>query len=273
MVLSEVPHTTESVVKELKYDALLAAAIVKALGGLLNIDSVEKCAGRLRVQLKDVSVVDDSLLASTGASAVLKTTTGVHVIYGERLPEAAKAVRRFLKNPADVDLPDDRPLQLDEPDVEVIRVPATIVWAPLDGRVVPLSAVEDSVFSTGFVGDGVAMRPTSTTVKSPVNGVVIVTFPTKHAIGIKTKSGLEVLVHIGLDTVKLRGEGFTCHVEKGDKVEVGDSLITFDPKVIEAAGYPLTTPVIITNIRKMDGQVVVVAADYVKAGNGLFVIT
>lgn len=259
--------------KERKYDTLLAAAIVKALGGLLNIESVEKCATRLRVNVKDASLVDDSLLASTGATGVLKTSKGVYVIYGKRLPEAAKAVNRFLKNPADVDVPDDRPLPEKRPVARIITVPATIVRAPLDGRVIPLSKVEDRTFATGLVGLGVAMRPTSKTAFSPVNGQVVVTFPTKHAVGIRTKTRAEILVHVGLDTVKLRGEGFTCHVEKGQKVKVGDPLITFNPDVITAAGYPLTTPIIVTNARKLRARIETVAADYVKVGNGLFVIT
>ncbi len=260
--------------KERNYDTLLAAAIVKGLGGLLNIDSVQKCATRLRVQVKDVSLVDDSLLQSTGASGVIKGLTGVQVIYGDELPSATKAVRKFLKNPADVEVPDERPIPARRRrHVKIVTVPATIVRAPMDGQVIPLSGVEDRTFSTGFVGDGVAMRPTSTTVFSPVSGQVVATFPSGHAVGIRTKSGVEVLVHVGLDTVKLRGEGFTCFVEKGQKVDLGDPLITFDPEVIESAGYLLTSPVIVTNIRAIEGHVEVVAADYVKAGNGLFVIT
>lgn len=259
--------------KNRNYDTLLAAAIVKGLGGLFNIDSVQKCATRLRVQVKDLSLVDDSLLHSTGASGVIKGGTGVQVVYGDELPAAAKAVRKFLKNPADVEVPDDRPLPPKKRNIKVVTVPATIVRAPMDGQVIPLSSVEDRTFSTGFVGDGVAMRPTSTTVVSPVSGQVVATFPSCHAVGIRTKSGVEVLVHVGLDTVKLRGEGFTCFVEKGQKVSVGEPLLAFDPEVIEAAGYLLTSPVIVTNIRAIEGRVEVVAADYVRKGNGLFVIT
>ncbi|PID53266.1 MAG: hypothetical protein CSB46_09125 [Micrococcales bacterium] len=97
-------------------------------------------------------------------------------------------------------------------------------------------------------------------------------FPTKHAVGIKTDTGVELLIHIGLDTVKLQGDGFDAHVAAGDVVDVGTPLITFDPEKISAAGYSLTTPVVVTNAAKV-GDPILVAADEVKEGNGLFVIT
>lgn len=260
--------------KNRNYDTLLAAAIVKALGGLLNIESVEKCATRLRVQVEDPVLVDDSLLQSTGASGVLKAGGNIQVLYDtEQIPVVAKAVRKFLKSPADITVRDDRPLPPEDTDVEIVMVPATIVRAPLDGQVIPLSDIEDRLFASGLIGAGVAMRPTSNVVVSPVKGLVIVTFPSQHAVGLRTESGAEILIHVGLDTVKLKGAGFSCHVDKGQVVDVGERLLTFDPDAIQEAGYPLTTAVLVTNARQLDGTIEIVAAEHVRAGNGLFVIT
>lgn len=119
--------------------------------------------------------------------------------------------------------------------------------APLNGKVVPLDEVDDPVFSQRMMGDGVAIEPTDGKVVSPVSGEIVQIFPTNHAVGVKTKSGVEVLVHIGLETVAMEGEGFEGHVKQGDKVEAGDHLITFDPELVKEKAKSTITPVIITN--------------------------
>ncbi|MBI8988198.1 glucose PTS transporter subunit IIA [Corynebacterium meridianum] len=124
----------------------------------------------------------------------------------------------------------------------------TTITAPLAGRVVPLSEVPDPMFSGGNVGKGVAVMPSSTTVTAPGDGQILALFP--HAVGIRLDNGIELLVHIGLDTVELEGKGFTSHVEKKQRVRAGDPLITFDPEVIAAAGKPIITPVVVQNHRK-----------------------
>lgn len=128
----------------------------------------------------------------------------------------------------------------------------TRIMSPMDGRVLPLSAVPDPVFAEGSMGLGVAIEPTGNQVYSPVTGKVVMVFPTKHAIGLKSDDGLELLIHMGLDTVQLKGEGFAVNVAKGDRVEVGDLLAEFDPKVITEAGYSLITPIIVTNSAQYD---------------------
>lgn len=145
----------------------------------------------------------------------------------------------------------------------------TLVRAPLDGEVIDLSQVADPAFSHRMVGPGLALRPTSTTVVSPVDGHVMLLFPTRHAVGIASDTGVEVLVHVGLDTVRLKGKGFTAHVHKGETVAVGAPLITFDPQVIEEAGFSLVTPVIVTNSRTV-GEPVLEASGDVAAGDPLF---
>ena len=121
------------------------------------------------------------------------------------------------------------------------------VVSPLAGQVKPLSQATDPVFSSGVMGEGVVIEPSQGELVSPVNGTVTVLFPTKHAVGIVSEEGVEMLMHIGMDTVSLDGKGFEAHVEQGDKVVVGQQLISFDMDVIKKAGLVTETPVIITN--------------------------
>ncbi|MFD2923524.1 PTS sugar transporter subunit IIA [Halobacillus naozhouensis] len=126
--------------------------------------------------------------------------------------------------------------------------------APLTGKVVSLDDVPDPVFSQRMMGDGVAIEPADGKVVTPVAGEVVQVFPTKHAVGIKTKSGVEVLVHIGLETVSMEGEGFEGHVDAGDRVQPGDPLITFDMDLVNKKAKSTTTPVIITNFDEVIEQ-------------------
>ncbi|TFJ91407.1 PTS sugar transporter subunit IIA [Lentibacillus salicampi] len=125
------------------------------------------------------------------------------------------------------------------------------VMAPVDGEVIPLTEVPDPVFSEKNMGDGVAIKPTGGTVVSPVKGTIIQLFSTNHAIGIQTENGAEILIHIGLDTVELEGEGFSSYVEQGSRVNVGDKLITFDVELVKRKATSEIIPVIITNTDQM----------------------
>lgn len=122
--------------------------------------------------------------------------------------------------------------------------------SPIEGTAVALSDVPDPIFAAGKLGEGVAIEPTGTTVVAPAAGKVAATYPSGHAVGLKLENGIELLIHVGLDTVNLDGKGFSVKVAKGDVVAAGDALIEFDPEIIKEAGYPLITPVIVTNTRK-----------------------
>lgn len=137
--------------------------------------------------------------------------------------------------------------------------------APLTGTVVPLSEVPDPVFAQQVVGDGIAILPAEGMLLSPVDGRVTHLFPTHHAIGLSTESGLEILIHIGIDTVKLKGQGFTPFVAVGDQVRAGDSLIQFDTGVLQEAGCPIVTPIVITN-GDLVAEKNIVPKDNVQAG-------
>ncbi|RFB18163.1 PTS glucose transporter subunit IIA [Bacillus sp. HNG] len=119
--------------------------------------------------------------------------------------------------------------------------------APATGRILALEEVPDPVFSQKMMGDGLAIEPSEGKIVSPVKGEIIQVFPTKHAIGIKTEIGLELLIHIGLETVNMKGEGFTTHVKEGDKVEVGTELVTFDLNLVKEKAASTITPMVITN--------------------------
>ncbi|QMS96305.1 PTS system trehalose-specific EIIBC component [Streptococcus equinus] len=121
------------------------------------------------------------------------------------------------------------------------------IQSPLVGHAKDLSQAQDPVFAQGVMGQGIVIEPTDGELLAPINGVVSAIFPTKHAIGLISDEGVELLMHIGMDTVNLNGQGFTAHVKQGDRVSVGDALISFDIEAIKAAGYPVDTPVIITN--------------------------
>jgi len=143
--------------------------------------------------------------------------------------------------------------------------------SPLAGTVVPLNEVPDPVFSKGTMGPGIAVLPSGDTAYAPGNGMVVAAPASGHAFGLVLDGGVEVLIHIGIDTVQLKGEGFQVHVTKGQKVTAGTPLVTFDRKVIEAAGYPLVTPIIILNAKKF-GSVEPTAEGQISVGDSILAV-
>lgn len=131
------------------------------------------------------------------------------------------------------------------------KISTITIFAPVDGEIIPLSEVPDPVFSEKMMGDGAAIKPSNGTVVSPVEGKVIQVFPTKHAVGLQTKAGVEILIHIGLETVGMNGEGFEAHVQAGDTVTPGDKLITFDMDLVKEKAASEIIPVVITNTDQM----------------------
>ncbi|GGF20639.1 PTS glucose transporter subunit IIA [Halobacillus andaensis] len=129
------------------------------------------------------------------------------------------------------------------------------VVAPVNGEIVDLKKVPDPVFAEKMMGEGLAIKPADGEVVSPVNGEVVQLFPTNHAVGLKTKSGVEVLIHIGLETVSMEGEGFTAHISQGDKVRAGDKLISFEKGLVEEKAKSTVTPIIITNSNDVNVEV------------------
>ena len=148
----------------------------------------------------------------------------------------------------------------------------SVVYAPIKGKAISLSDVPDEVFSAAMLGEGAAIEPSEGRAVAPITGTVEAIFDTKHAIGLKAEDGTEVLIHIGLDTVKLNGKYYDVKVKVGDKVTVGDLLVTFDILAIQKEGYPVVTPVIISNTTDY-AQVKKAASDTVEEGDAFIVLT
>lgn len=177
--------------------------------------------------------------------------TFVLAILGFPIAFAAGAIAAFIMGFEDVEFEEENaPSVSDERAVEPkseLIIAAEQVYSPIKGEVKPLTEVNDSTFSSGIMGRGFAIQPEEGKVVSPVTGKITTIFKTKHAIGITSDNGAEILIHVGIDTVRLNGRHFTSHVKDGDFVEMGDTLVTFDIDAIKAEGYDLITPVIITN--------------------------
>ena len=225
-------------------DDQVSAMILRGLGGQANLSDLDCCATRLRVTVKDSSKVDQSLLKSSGAAGVIINGNGVQVIYGPRVTVIKSNLEDFIANGGIVEIQEEPVV---ENKIEEKSIGNLIVFSPIDGNAISLDKVNDGVFSEGMLGKGVAIEPSVGRAVSPINGVVSTVFETKHAIGLTSDDGVEILIHIGIDTVKLNGEHFNTHVKAGDKVKVGDILVEFDIEKIKEAGYPIVTPVIITN--------------------------
>lgn len=224
----------------------LSAQIVAGLGGRANISDIDCCATRLRMTVHDSAKVDDNILKATGASGVIHKGQGVQVIYGPRVTVIKSNLEDFLDNGGDAaPAAVSAPAQAAAPAQEKKSAALTLT-APLTGKLISLSEVKDGVFSEGMLGDGAAIEPTEGKVVAPCDCEVVNVFDTKHAIGLAA-GDVELLIHIGIDTVRLNGEGYDIKVKAGDQLKAGDLIGTFDMEAIKKAGYPLTTPVIVTN--------------------------
>lgn len=243
--------------KSTKSPDSVSALIVKGLGGKANISDIDCCATRLRITVVNSEKVSDSLLKESGASGVIHKGNGVQVVYGPQVAVIKSNLEDFLDSAAadNVDeiitekTPDEQKNKTaDEQPKEKPEEQAEILYSHLNGKVVPLENVEDAVFSAKILGDGIAVEPTSEgKLYAPCDAKVETVFDTKHAVSLVSENGCEIVLHIGIDTVKLNGEFFESHISNGQKVKKGDLLISFDVDGIKKAGYKLTTPMIICN--------------------------
>ena len=232
----------------------VSAVILRGLGGKANVTDVDCCATRLRITVADPAKVSDGLLKQSGASGVVHKGNGIQVIYGPQVAVIKSNLVDFMETPAadaPVDLPAAAPAPAPaEKPAEKPAAPARQpqrLGAHLAGTVVPMEQVQDEAFASCVLGEGVAIEPTEGKLYAPADALVDNLFDTHHAIGLVTGSGVELLLHIGIDTVKLGGQHFTAHVKTGQKVKKGDLLISFDLEAIKAAGYLCTTPMIVCN--------------------------
>ena len=238
-----------------KETAFISALVLKGLGGKANISDLDCCATRLRVTVADPALTDEGLLKQSGASGVIRKGNGVQVVYGPQVSVIKSNLEDFMDTP-DSDrldkflagnVPDEKPEEAPAAPAASAGAVEFTLSAHMNGEAVPLSEVEDDVFAGGILGEGAAIRPEEGKLYSPCNGRVENITDTKHAISLVSDEGAEILLHVGIDTVKLGGKFFTVHVMEGASVKPGDLLISFDMEGIKSAGYSTVTPMIITN--------------------------
>lgn len=237
---------------------VVSAMILKGLGGKDNLSDVDCCATRLRVTVNDASKVTDDMLKASGASGVIHKGNGVQVIYGPKVSVIKSDLEDFIDSPYSDD-PDsiigtegasdkteEKP-QTEGAENTETNGKAITLYSHMNGTAVKLEDVEDEVFSQKILGEGAAVEPSEGKLYAPCDGKIDSVFDTKHAVNMVSSDGVEILLHIGIDTVKLGGQYFEAHVSDGQEVKKGDLLISFDMDKIKAAGYKVTTPIIIGN--------------------------
>lgn len=227
-----------------------ATKYLQALGGRENIKSLDYCTTRLRLQMENRDVVDEQALKRLGSRGVMKVgKNNLQVVVGTTVEFLATAIQKQMD--------DGIPEQTSETDemeekAEAAHNLKTLkedeFAMPIEGEVLPLEEVPDQVFAEGMMGQGFAVNPTGDVFHSPVDGKIVNVFPTKHAIGIENNDGLEILIHVGLDTVKLEGNGFETLVDAGQQVKKGDPLLRVDLEKVSAEAPSIITPVIFTNL-------------------------
>lgn len=237
---------------------VVSAMILKGLGGKDNLSDVDCCATRLRVTVNDASKVMDDMLKASGASGVIHKGNGVQVIYGPKVSVIKSDLEDFIDSPYSDD-PDsiigteeasdkiEEKSQTEGAENTETNGKTITLYSHMNGTAVKLEDVEDEVFSQKILGEGAAVEPSEGKLYAPCDGKIDSVFDTKHAVNMVSDDGVEILLHIGIDTVKLGGQYFEAHVSDGQEVKKGDLLISFDMDKIKAAGYKVTTPLIIGN--------------------------
>ena len=249
-------------------DDPVSALIVEGLGGADNLSDVDCCATRLRCTVKDVALVKQDVLKASGASGVICKGDGVQVVYGPKVAVIKAKLEDYLENAPKTPAATAAPAPATAPAAPAAAAKDTVLSACLNGTVVPLAEVKDEAFASGALGDGIAIEPIDGELVAPADGEISSTFETHHAVGMTTVDGAELLMHIGIDTVKLGGKHFTYLVSEGDKVKKGQPLIRFDLEAIKAEGYPVTTPLIVCNTDDY-AAVAAKASGTVKQGDAL----
>lgn len=258
----------------------LSKDITMGLGGKKNIDTVDCCATRLRCTVVKPELVNDAALKATGASGVIHKGNGVQVIYGPHVTVIKSNLEDYLESAPDIEYTENSEDLSEETDRkdedkqenETKKVVKTIVVSsPMDGKAADLSTAPDEGFAGKMMGDGAVVTPEETVIKAPEDGEVVFVFDTKHAIGFMTDSGLSLLIHIGIDTVKLDGKGFEVFVESGQKVKKGEPLMKIDIDFLKNNAPSLVSPVLCTELE--DNQEVRLLKDGdIKAGEELFAV-
>lgn len=253
-----------------------SALILGGLGGKANLSDVDCCATRLRVTVIDPAKVSDPMLKQSGASGIIHKGNGVQVIYGPQVAVIKSNLVDFMETPeanrigTETQAAPVAPAEA-APEQPKKAMKDVILGAHMNGRMMLMNEVPDEAFASCAMGEGVAIEPSEGKLYAPADGVIETVFDTKHAIGLTTDDGAELLLHIGIDTVKLGGKHFEAHVEPEQAVKKGDLLVSFDLEAIKAEGYPLATPMIVCNTEDY-AAIKPLATGEVKAGQDLLSI-
>jgi PTS system glucose-specific IIC component len=227
-----------------------ASKVLEAIGGADNIEILDACITRLRLTLKDTSKVEHGTLKALGAAGVMTAGKSVQVIFGTEAERIKDDIKKIIANGGyKAEAKEEKMLEeIAIGEEKKASVGNYELLNPIAGEVVNLDKTPDEVFSGKLLGDGFAIVPSDNKVYAPADGEIAVLFPTKHAVALVTAEGLEILVHVGIDTVSLNGEGFTAHVSQGDRVKKGDLLLSFDTDLINEKAKSIISPIVITNM-------------------------
>lgn len=228
------------------------AQILAAFGGKENVEMLDACITRLRVTVKEKKRVDVSRLKQLGAAGVLEVGNNMQAVFGTESDSLKGQIQRIMEGgPSGQAEPAPAP----EKHPEACPAIDLTILSPMTGEVKEITAVPDDVFAQRMMGDGFCVAPTDGRVVAPAAGKVVNLFPTLHAVGLTTDEGLDILIHVGLDTVKLHGEGFKAHVKEGDHVTAGQLLLEVDLDAIREKVPSVVTPVVFTNLGEMKAQI------------------
>ena len=258
------------------------------LGGKLNISDVDCCATRLRITINDAELVNDSKLRLTGASGVVHKGNGVQIIYGPKVSVIKSNFEEYLNSDNAIEIVDNKDNKRNQRNEiksekknedkntkisgEEKKIKETfIIASPMTGIATKLENAKDEAFAGKMMGDGAIVTPSEPIVMAPVDGIISFIFDTKHAIGIKTDDGLDLIIHVGTDTVKLKGEGFNLYVKEGDRVKKGDNLMKLDLEFLNKNTPTMESPVICTEISDKV-KVRLLSEGIIHAGEELFAI-
>lgn len=255
----------------------LSIAICNGLGGKKNISDVDCCATRLRCTVYKAELVNDEMLKATGASGVVHKGNGVQIIYGPRVTVIKSNLEDYLEvAPNEEYVAETKVLNAALENVQEEKeagslVKTVVISSPFDGIAADLSTTPDEAFAGRMMGDGAVVTPVSNIVTAPEDGEVAFVFETKHAVGFVTDSGVSLLIHVGIDTVKLNGEGFKVLVESGQKVKKGDPMIELDLAYLKENAPSLATPILCTELE--DNQKIrLLKEGEISAGDALFAV-
>lgn len=258
----------------------LSEMICKGLGGKKNISDVDCCATRLRCTVYKAELVNDSLLKNTGASGVVHKGNGVQIIYGPRVTVIKSNFEDYLETAPNIEYnkknnvvnnedKEDDIFNEDKDKKKIVK--SIVISSPITGISANLDTAADEAFASRMMGDGAIVTPTDEIVVAPDDGEIIFVFDTKHAVGFTTKDGISMIIHIGIDTVKLGGQGFSVLVKAGDKMKKGDTIMKLDLEYLKQNAPSVASPVICTELA--DNQKIrLVAEGKINAGEELFAI-